>query len=561
MQGWFQIILFCAVLLAIVPLLGGYMARVFTGERVFLSPVLGPLERFTYRILRVDPGVSQGWKSYAGTLLVFSGLFWFALYLILRTQTLHPWNPGGFHSGTWDLTFNTASSFITNTNWQYYGGETTLSNFSQMAGLAVQNFVSAAVGIVVAVALIRAIAARGSGALGLGNFWQDLTRTLLYVLLPISVIGALVLASQGVVQSLGAAGPVASQEIIKVLGTNGGGFYNVNSAFPFENPNGLTNFLEMLAMLSIPASLTYTYGRMVGSRRQGWTIFAAMFALFAVSVVVIYAAERHGTPAQQAAGVVGANLEGKDLRFGTAGSSLWSVITTVTSTGAVNSAFESLTGIGGLVPMANMAYGESVFGGVGTGLYTMLLYVLLAVFLGGLMVGRTPEYLGKKIEAREIKLVVLALLVTPLAVLLATSLATATDYGAASIYASGPQGFSESLYAYLSQGNNNGSAFAGYTGYFQPEAGNLGAHGITFADLLGGGTMVLSRFIPIVFTLAIAGALIRKRVAPAGLGTMRTDTPTFGGLVVFTVVLVGALTFLPALLLGPTVQGLTTHLF
>ncbi len=381
------------------------------------------------------------------------------------------------------------------------------------------------------------------------------------MLLPISFVGALVLASQGVVQSLGAAGPVASQEIIKVLGTNGGGFYNVNSAFPFENPNGLTNFLEMLAMLAIPASLTFTYGRMVGSRRQGWTIFAAMFVLFAVSVVVIYAAESHGTPAQQAAGVVGPNLEGKELRFGTAGTSLWTVITTATSSGAVNSALESLTGIGGLVPMANMAYGESVFGGVGTGLYTMLLYVLLAVFLGGLMVGRTPEYLGKKIEAREIKLVVLALLVTPLAVLLATSLATATDYGTASIYASGPQGFSESLYAYLSQGNNNGSAFAGYTGYFQPEAGNLGAHGITFADLLGGATMLFSRFIPIVFTLAIAGALIRKRVAPAGLGTMRTDTPTFGGLVVFTVVLVGALTFLPALLLGPAVQGLTTHLF
>jgi K+-transporting ATPase ATPase A chain len=566
MQGWFQIILFCAVLLAIVPLLGGYMARVFTGERVFLSPVLGPLERLTYRVLRVDPRVSQGWKSYAGTLLIFSGLFWLALYLILRTQTLHPWNPGGFHSGTWDLTFNTASSFITNTNWQYYGGETTLSYFSQMAGLAVQNFVSGAVGIVVAVALIRAIASRHRESEALGNFWQDLTRTLLYVLLPISVIGALVLASQGVVQTLGtegplAVGPVASQEIIKVLGTNGGGFFNVNSAYPFENPNGLTNFIEMLAMLSIPASLTYTYGRMVGSRRQGWTIFSAMFALFAASVVVIYAAERHGTPAQHAAGVVGANLEGKDLRFGTAGSSLWTVISTVTSTGAVNSALESLTGIGGLVPMANMGYGESVFGGVGTGLYTMLLYVLLAVFLGGLMVGRTPEYLGKKIEAREIKLIVLGLLVTPLAVLLATSLATATDYGAASVYASGPQGFSESLYAYLSQANNNGSAFAGYTGYFQPEAGNVGAHGITFADLLGGGTMMFARFIPIVFTLAIAGALIRKRVAPAGLGTMRTDTPTFGGLVVFTVILVGALTFLPALLLGPAVQGLTTHLF
>jgi potassium-transporting ATPase potassium-binding subunit len=540
MQGWFQIALFCAVLVAIVPLLGGYMARIFTAERLRFSPSLP----------------TQSWKAYAGSVIVFSAISWLLLYVILRTQTLHPFNPNGFHSGTWDLSFNTASSFVTNTNWQYYGGETTLSNFSQMAGLSVQNFASAGVGLAVAIAFIRGIAGRE-----LGNFWQDLTRAALYVLLPIAFIGALVLASQGVVQSLGAAGPVASQEIIKVLGTNGGGFYNVNSSFPFENPNGLTNFVEMLAMLAIPASLTYTYGRMVGSRRQGWTIFAAMFALFAVSVVVIYTAERHGTPAQQAAGVVGGNLEGKELRFGAAGSSLWSVVSTATSTGAVNSALESLTGIGGLVPMANMAYGESVFGGVGTGLYTMLLYVLLAVFLGGLMVGRTPEYLGKKIEAREIKLIVLGLLVTPLAVLLATSLATATDYGQASIFASGPQGFSESLYAYLSQGNNNGSAFAGYTGYFQPEPGNLGAHGITFADLLGGATMVFARFIPIVFTLAIAGALIRKRVSPAGLGTMRTDTPTFGGLVVFTVILVGALTFLPALLLGPAVQGLTTHLF
>ncbi len=560
-QGWVQIIVFVAVLFAVVPLLGGYMARVFTNERVFLTPVVGPLERLVYRCLRVDVSRSQDWKSYAGTLLVFSGLFWLALYLILRTQTLHPFNPDGFHSGTWDLTFNTVSSFITNTNWQFYGGETTLSFFSQMAGLAVQNFVSAAVGIVVAIALIRGIASRRAGAEGLGNFWQDVTRALLYVLLPIAIVGALVLASQGVVQSLAHWGPVASQEIIKVLGTNGGGFFNVNSTFPFENANGLTNFVEMLAMLAIPASLTFTYGRMVGNRRQGWTIFGAMFVLFAISVTVVYLAESDVTPAQHAAGVVGANLEGKEVRFGTAGSALWTAITTATSTGAVNAAFESLTGIGGLVPMVNLAYGESVFGGVGTGLYTMLLYVLLAVFIGGLMVGRTPEYLGKKIEAREIKLVVLGLLFTPLAILVATSLASSLSYGAASIYASGPQGFSESLYAYMSQANNNGSAFAGYTGYFQPEAGNLGAHGITFADLLGGMTMMLARFIPMIFTLAIAGLMLSKRVAPAGLGTMRTDTPTFGGLVVGVVVLIGALTFLPALLLGPVVQGMTNQLF
>jgi K+-transporting ATPase ATPase A chain len=566
MHGWIQIILFCVVLIAIVPLLGGYMARVFTNERVFLTPVVGPLERRVYRLLRVDTTVSQGWKAYAGSLLVLSGVFWLALYLILRTQTLHPFSPGSFHSGTWDVTFNTVSSFITNTNWQYYGGETTMTFFSQMAGLAVQNFVSAAVGIVVAVALIRGIAGRRTGAKGLGNFWQDLTRAILYVLLPISIIGALVLVSQGVLQSLGSAsfgplGPVASQEIIKELGTNGGGFFNVNSAHPFENPSGLTNFIEMLAILSIPASLTYTYGKMVGSRRQGWTIFSAMFVLFAASVIVVYVAEMHGTPAQHAAGVTGANLEGKDVRFGTSGSALWTAVTTVTSCGAVNAAFESLTAVGGLVPMANLAYGESVFGGVGTGLYTMLLYVLLAVFIGGLMVGRTPEYLGKKIEAREIKLVVLGLLATPLTVLVATSLATATKYGSPSVYASGPQGFSESLYAYLSQANNNGSAFAGYTGYLQPNAGNLGAHGVTFADMLGGLSMMFARFSPIILALAVAGTLLRKRVSPVGLGTMRTDTPTFGFLLVFTVVLIGALTFFPALLLGPAVQGLTTHLF
>jgi K+-transporting ATPase ATPase A chain len=561
MEGWFQIIVFCAVLTAIVPLLGGYMARVFTGERVFLTPVVGPLERLTYRVLRVDPEVSQGWKAYAGALLIFSALFWLFLYLILRTQTLHPWNPNQFHSGTWDVTFNTVSSFITNTNWQYYGGETTMTFFSQMAGLAVQNFVSAAVGIVVAIALIRAIANRRQGATGLGNFWQDLTRTLFFVLLPISIIGALVLVSQGVVQDLGHWGPVASQEIIKELGTNGGGFFNVNSSMPFENGSGLSNFVEMLAILSIPASLTYTYGRMVGSRRQGWTIFGAMFTLFAVSVIVVYLAEMHGTPAQHAAGLTGANMEGKEVRFGSADSALWTAVTTVTSCGAVNAAFESLTAVGGMVPMANLAYGESVFGGVGTGLYTMLFYVLLAVFIGGLMVGRTPEYLGKKIEAREVKLVILSLLFTPLAVLFGTGLATATRYGAPSVFASGPQGFSESLYAYMSQANNNGSAFAGYTGYYQPNPGNLGAHGITFADLVGGMSMMLARFSPIVFTLAVAGLLIKKRVAPAGLGTMRTDTPTFGVLLIGTVVLIGALTFFPAILLGPAVQGLTDRLF
>lgn len=550
MQGWLQIIVFCLVFTACVPFLGGYMARVFTDTRIRRG------EALVYRALRVDPAVSQSWKSYAGTLITFSLVCWLFLYLVLRTQTLHPWNHDGFHSAPWDVTFNTVSSFVTNTNWQYYGGETTMTFFSQMAGLAVQNFVSAAVGIVVAIALTRAISNRP-----LGNFWQDLTRALLYVLLPISIAGTIVLVTQGVVQDLGHWGPVASQEIIKELGTNGGGFFNVNSSFPFENGSGLSNFVELLAIIVIPASLTYTYGRMVGSRRQGWTIFGAMFTLFAVSVIVVYLAEMHATAAQHAAGLTGANLEGKEVRFGTPGSALWTAVTTVTSCGAVNAAFQSLTAVGSIVPFANLAYGESVFGGVGTGLYTMLLYVLLAVFIGGLMVGRTPEYLGKKIEAREVKLVILGLLVTPLTVLLATALATGTKYGAPSVFAEGPQGFSESLYAYLSQANNNGSAFAGYTGFYQPNPGNLGAHGITFADLVGGMSMMIARFTPIVFTLAVAGVMLKKRVAPAGLGTMRTDTPTFGGLLVGTVVLIGALTFFPAILLGPAVQSLTSHLF
>jgi K+-transporting ATPase ATPase A chain len=574
-QGFVQIALFFALIVAVTPLLGGYMAHVFGGERTFLDPVVGPLERFTYRLLRVDPAQGQDWKAYARGVVFFSLGGWLLLYLILRTQTLHPFNPEGFHSGTWDLTFNTTSSFVTNTNWQYYGGETTLSYFSQMAGLAVQNFVSAATGIIVAIALIRGIIARRGRQAVLGNFWQDLVRACFYVLLPISIVAGLILVSQGVLQTLGgtvaglARGPVASQEAIKELGTNGGGFFNTNSAFPFENPNTFTNLLEMFLILSIPASLTYTFGRMVGSRRQGWAVFSAMAALFITSVVVVYIAEMHGTPAQHAAGVhtgmidgsTGGNLEGKETRFGIADSTLWAAITTVTSCGAVNAAMESFTGIGGLVPMANMAYSESVFGGVGTGLYTMLLYVLLAVFIGGLMVGRTPEYLGKKIEAREIKLIGLGVLTTPLAILVASGLALATKYGKPSILASGPQGFSETLYAYMSQANNNGSAFAGYTGYYQPNPGNIGAHGITFADLVGGVTMIGSRFIPILFVLAVAGALATKRVAPAGAGTMRTDTPTFVGLLVGVVVLIGALTFFPAFLLGPVVQGMTDRLF
>jgi potassium-transporting ATPase potassium-binding subunit len=585
-QGFVQIAIFCAALVAVMPLLGGYMARVFQNERVFLTPVLGGAERLTYRLLRADPERGQDWKAYGKSLIIFSGLFWLVLYVILRTQTLHPGNPQDFHSAPWDVTFNTVSSFLTNTNWQFYGGETTMTYFSQMAGLAVQNFVSAAVGIVVVVALIRAIAARrGEGESGsLGNFWQDLIRTILYVLVPISIVGALLLVSQGVLQTFShyidftgpaggsgqlALGPVASQEIIKELGTNGGGFFNVNSAMPFENPNGLTNFIELFAILMIPVSLTWTYGRMVGSRRQGLTIFSAMSILFIAGVIVCYVAEQHGTPAQHLAGVhthafdgsTGGNLEGKEQRFGIANSSLWTAVTTVTSCGAVNAAFESLSGMGGLVPFANLSLSETVFGGVGTGLYSMLMFVLLAVFLGGLMVGRTPEYLGKKIAPREIKLVAIAAFLTPFLALVSSSLALATKYGTPSIYASGPQGFSETLYAYLSQANNNGSAWAGYTGFVQPNAGSLGSHGVTFADVLGGLTMMTARYLPILAVLAVAGSLVSKKASPIGLGTMRTDTPTFTFLLIGTIVLVGALTFFPALLLGPVVQGLTTRLF
>jgi potassium-transporting ATPase potassium-binding subunit len=566
-QGFLQIAVFCAILIAFVPLLGGYMARVFSDERVFLTPVVAPVERRLYRAFGIDPERGQDWKGYARSLLTVSTLFVALLYLILRTQGLHPFNPGGFKSGTWDLSFNTATSFLTNTNWQFYGGETTLSYFSQMAGLAVQNFISAAVAIAVLVALIRGIAARhGDGTLG--NFYKDVTRIVLYILVPLSVVATVVLVSQGVVQTLGgtvggiARGPVASQEAIKLLGTNGGGFFNVNSAYPFENPTAFSNLFEMLIILAIPAALPFTYGRMVGSRRQGWTIFGAMFALFIVSVVVVYLAERHGTPAAHAAGLVGGNLEGKEQRFGIASSSLFTAITTVVSCGAVNTAFESLTGLGGLVPMTNLGYSESVFGGVGSGLYMMLLFVLLAVFIGGLMVGRTPEYLGKKLEPRDVKLVSVGALFTALIALVFTALAVGTKFGGPSIFAKGPQGFSESFYAYLSQANNNGSAWAGYTGYVQPNApGNVGAHGVTFADVMGGFAMLFGRYVPIIAVLAVAGSLARKKVAPVGLGTMRTDTPTFAFLLVGVVVLIGALTFLPAFLLGPVVQSLTTHLF
>jgi K+-transporting ATPase ATPase A chain len=592
--GWLTIILFVVILTALALPLGSYMAAVYSGRRVILSPIFAAPERFLYKLLRVDAERQQDWKAYAKSLIIFSLAGWLLLYVILRTQNApwvpHAFNPLGYHSPPWNVAFSVTSSFMTNTNWQFYSGETTMSYLTQMIGLTVQNWLSAGVGIVVAVALVRAIVGR-SGK-GIGNFWQDMVRTILYVLAPLSVFVAIVLASQGVIANFSnyvivhtitgltqtiAMGPVASQHSIMLLGTNGGGFFNTNAAHPFENPTQFTNFFEMLSVLIIPAALVFFYGRMTGNRRQGYAVYATMMVMFLGAVCVAYIAEAHGSPAQHAAGLhtgvihgsTGGNMEGKEQRFGIAGSALFDVVTTVTSCGAVNSALESFTGIGGAVPFANLSASEVIFGGVGTGLYSILLYVLLAVFIGGLMVGRTPEWLGKKIEAKEIKLAGLGILITPLAALFCTALATASKAGRASIAevalskagGSTPQGFSETFYAYLSQANNNGSAFAGYTGFVQPNAGSLGSHGITFADLLGGFDMLFARYAPILFALAVAGALVGKRVTPAGLGTMRTDNPTFVVLLIGVILLVGALTFFPALLLGPIVQGLTGHLY
>ena len=567
--GWIEILFFLAVLTVLTAPMGAYMAGVFRGEITFL----GRVERPLMRLLGNRATHGQDWKAYAKSILIFSALFWLLLYLILRTQTLHPWNPEGLTSTTWDNAFSVASSFLTNTNWQYYGGETTMTYFSQMAGLAVQNFVSAAVAIAVVVALIRGLVARSTHELG--NFYSDLIRTLLYILLPMSVVVGLVLVSQGALQTLSdyrdigtlsglsqtlALGPVASQEAIKELGTNGGGFFNVNSSMPFENPSWLSNFLEILSILIIPAGLTAMYGRMVGNRRQGWTVFAAMMVLFVVAVVVIYVAEANPTPAMDAAGVHGINMEGKEQRFGLASTSLFAAATTAASCGAVNAAMESLSGIGGVIPLAQMSTGEVIFGGVGSGMYGMLMFFILGVFISGLMVGRTPEFLGKKIEAREVKLTIFASIGVPLIVLATTALAIATRYGRASIYNSGPQGFGETLYAYVSQANNNGSAFAGYTAYTQVDA-NVHVATITFSQVLGGLTMLGGRFLPMLAVLAVAGSLAGKRVAPLGSGTLRTDTATFAVVVIGVVVIVALLTFVPAFLLSPIVQGLTHQLY
>ncbi|WP_406676731.1 potassium-transporting ATPase subunit KdpA [Moorella sp. ACPs] len=553
-----QIVLYLVLLLLLAVPLGRYMARVFSGERTLFDPVLKPLEGMIYRLAGVNTGREMNWREYAATLLVFNFLGMVAVYLIQRLQGVLPFNPQHFRAVPPDLAFNTAASYMTNTNWQAYGGERTMSYFTQMAALTVQNFLSAATGIAVVVALTRGLARRSAKTIG--NFWQDLTRSILWVLLPLSLIFALVLVSQGVIQNLSpyltvttleggrqtlAMGPVASQEAIKLLGTNGGGFFNANSAHPFENPTPLTNLLEMLAILVIPAALTVTFGHMVGNRRQGLAILAAMLLLFVLAVGVVYGSERYGNPTLRALGVSGPTaMEGKEVRFGIASSSLFATVTTAASSGAVNAMHDSLTPLGGLIPMLQMMLGEVVFGGVGSGLYGMLIFVILTVFIVGLMVGRTPEYLGKKIESREMKMAILAVLIPAATILLGSGLAVATRAGTASILNPGPHGLSEILYAFASGAGNNGSAFAGLNA-------NKPFYNIALAL-----AMLIGRFGVILPVLAIAGSMAAKKAAPPGPGTFQTTTLLFTGLLAAVVLIVGALTFFPALALGPLVEQL-----
>ena len=567
LNGWLQILLFCVVVIALVKPLGGYLTRVMTGERTLLSPVLGPVERGFYRLAGVNPGTEQHWTAYALAMLVFSLAGFALLYALLRLQDVLPLNPQGFGAVPDHLAFNTAISFVTNTNWQSYAGETTMSHFTQMVGLTVQNFLSAATGIALAVALIRGFARRNARAIG--NFWADLTRVTLYVLLPLSFLLALIFVWQGVPQTFAASanattlegasqtialGPVASQEAIKMLGTNGGGFFNANSAHPFENPTPLSNFFQMVAIFAIGAALTNVFGRMVGDQRQGWAILGAMGVLFIVGVAVTYGAEAAGNPLLTALGLDPAmgNMEGKEVRFGITASSLFAVITTAASCGAVIAMHASFTPIGGMVPLINMELGEVIVGGVGAGLYGMLLFAVVAVFVAGLMVGRTPEYLGKKIEPREVKLTMLALLILPLAMLVFTAIAVVIEPGLAGRLNQGPHGFSEILYAYTSAAANNGSAFAGLTA------------NSPFYNLTLGIAMFMGRFLMIVPMLAIAGSLAAKPVAPASAGTFPTHGGLFVGLLVGSVLIIGGLTFLPALALGPIVEQiamLTGQLF
>jgi K+-transporting ATPase ATPase A chain len=557
--GWVQIALFCLIVVALARPLGGYMARLFAGERTLLSPVLGPFERGLYRLAGVDPREEQHWVGYGLAMLMFNAFGFLLLYALQRLQHLLPLNPQGFGPVAPDLAFNTGVSFVTNTNWQSYGGESTLGYLVQMAGLTVQNFVSAATGIALALALIRGFTRAGAAAIG--NFWADLVRATLHLLLPISVLVALFLVWQGVPQNLGsyvaattlegaqqtiAQGPVASQEAIKMLGTNGGGFFNANSAHPYENPTALTNLLEMVLIFLIGAALTNVFGRMAGNERQGWAILAAMGVLFLIGVGVCYWAEAQGNPALTALGVdpLGGNMEGKEVRFGIAASALFAVITTAASCGAVNAMHDSFTALGGMIPLINMELGEIIVGGVGAGLYGMLLFVIVAMFVAGLMVGRTPEYAGKKLEAKEVKLTMLAILCLPFSILGFTALAIVVEPGLAGIQDKGPHGFSEVLYAFTSGTANNGSAFAGLT-----------ANSLFYNTTLGI-AMLVGRFAMIVPMLGVAGSLAAKKRLPASLGTFPTDSALFVGLLVGVILIVGGLTFFPALALGPVTEHL-----
>ncbi|GJD90269.1 Potassium-transporting ATPase potassium-binding subunit [Methylobacterium hispanicum] len=557
LNGWMQIALYGAIVLALVRPLGAYMTRVFDGGRTPLSPVLGPLERGLYRLAGIDARQEQTWLGYAGAMVLFNLAGFVLLYAILRLQAALPLNPTEQAAVAPDLAFNTATSFVTNTNWQSYGGETTLSYLAQMLGLTHQNFVSAASGMAVAVAVIRGFARASSRTLG--SFWVDTTRATLYVLLPLCVLIALVLVSQGMPQTLApsveattlegarqtiAVGPVASQVAIKMLGTNGGGFFNANAAHPFENPTALSNLLQMVAIFAIGAALTNVFGRMVGDERQGWAILAAMGLLFAAGVLVTYWAEAsaHGVLADL--GLAGGNMEGKEVRFGIAASALFAVITTAASCGAVNAMHDSFTALGGLVPLLNMQLGEVIVGGVGAGLYGMLVFVVVAIFVAGLMVGRTPEYLGKKIEAREVKMAVLGILCLPLMMLGFTALATVVPAGLAGPANAGPHGFSEILYAYTSAAANNGSAFGGIT-----------ANTLFYNTTLAIG-MLVGRFFVKIPVLAVAGSLAAKKRLPASAGTFPTHGGLFVGLLVGVVLIIGGLTFFPALALGPVVEHL-----
>ncbi len=555
--GWLQFLIYCAVIVALTPLLGGYMTRVFAGGHTALAPILRPVEGALYRLGGVDEKQEQGWLAYTTSMLLFHVGGVVILYALMRAQALLPFNPAEQAAVGPELSFNTAISFITNTNWQNYGGESTLSYLVQMLGLTHQNFLSAATGIVLAVVLIRAFAR--ATVKTVGNFWVDLTRCTLYVLLPICVPLALFLVWQGMPQTLGAyvdattlegakqtiaVGPVASQVAIKMLGTNGGGFFNVNAAHPFENPTALSNFLQMLSIFALGAALTNVFGRMVGNQRQGWAVLAAMGLLFLAGFAVCYWAEAGGTRTLQALGLDGGNMEGKEVRFGIVGSALFAVITTAASCGAVNAMHDSLTALGGMIPMINMQLGEIVVGGVGAGLYGMLMFVILTVFVAGLMVGRTPEYVGKKIEAREVKMAMLAILVLPLMMLGWTAIAVVYPPAVASIANAGPHGFSEVLYAFSSQAANNGSAFGGLTG------------NTPFYNLTGAVAMFIGRFWVIIPAMAIAGSLAQKRIVPGSNGTFPTTTPLFVGLLVGVILIVGGLTFFPALALGPIVEHL-----